>query len=67
MGCSEGGTSIEDLAESHPEKIIKIAVDIRVGLTDAQVCPRARAPQPRERGSLRAMTAARARSFGQRE
>lgn len=36
IGCSEGGTSIEDLAEKFPEKIIKIPVDIRVGLTDAQ-------------------------------
>lgn len=36
IGCSEGGTSIEDLAEKFPEKIIKIPVDIRVGITDAQ-------------------------------
>ena len=36
IGCSEGGTSIEDLAEKYPEKIIKIPVDIRTGLTDAQ-------------------------------
>eukprot|EP00882_Tetradesmus_deserticola_P004761 GHRQ01005017.1.p1 GENE.GHRQ01005017.1~~GHRQ01005017.1.p1 ORF type:complete len:270 (+),score=157.44 GHRQ01005017.1:444-1253(+) len=34
--CSEGGTSIEDLAEKFPEKIIKIPVDIRVGITDDQ-------------------------------
>jgi hypothetical protein len=33
---SEGGTSIEDLAEKFPEKIIKIPVDIRVGITDEQ-------------------------------
>lgn len=36
IGCSEGGTSIEDLAEKYPEKIIKIPVDIRTGITDAQ-------------------------------
>jgi succinyl-CoA synthetase beta subunit len=36
IGCSEGGTSIEDLAEKFPEKIIKIPVDIRVGITDDQ-------------------------------
>lgn len=36
IGCSEGGTSIEDLAEKYPDKIIKIPVDIRTGLTDAQ-------------------------------
>jgi succinyl-CoA synthetase beta subunit len=35
IACSEGGTSIEDLAESAPEKIIKIPVDPVVGLTDA--------------------------------
>lgn len=34
---SEGGTSIEDLAEKYPEKIIKIPIDIRTGITDAQV------------------------------
>ena len=37
IGCSEGGTSIEDLAETHPEKILKVPVDIRTGITDAQV------------------------------
>lgn len=36
IGCSEGGTSIEDLAEKFPDKIIKIPVDIRTGITDAQ-------------------------------
>lgn len=32
--CSEGGTSIEDLAHNSPEKIIKVPVDIRTGPTD---------------------------------
>lgn len=36
IGCSEGGTSIEDLAEKFPEKIIKIPIDIRQGITDVQ-------------------------------
>lgn len=36
IGCSEGGTSIEDLAEKYPEKIIKIPVDIFEGITDEQ-------------------------------
>lgn len=36
IGCGEGGTSIEDLAERHPDKIIKIPIDIREGITDAQ-------------------------------
>lgn len=36
IGCSEGGTSIEDLAEKYPEKIIKIPVDIREGITESQ-------------------------------
>ena len=36
IACSEGGTSIEDLAEKFPEKIIKVPIDIGVGITDAQ-------------------------------
>jgi len=36
IACSEGGTSIEDLAASHPEKIIKVPIDIVAGITDAQ-------------------------------
>ncbi len=36
IGCSEGGTSIEDLAEKYPEKIIKVPVNIEEGITDAQ-------------------------------
>ena len=36
IGCSEGGTSIEDLAEKFPEKILRIPVDSRSGLTDDQ-------------------------------
>lgn len=36
IGCSEGGTSIEDLAEKYPEKIVRIPVDIREGITNAQ-------------------------------
>merc|ERR1711957_1159150 len=37
IACSEGGTSIEDLAESSPEKIIKVPVNPVVGLTDADI------------------------------
>lgn len=36
IGCGEGGTSIEDLAEKYPDKIIRIPIDIRTGITDAQ-------------------------------
>jgi len=36
IACSEGGTSIEDLAEEFPEKIIKVPIDIVAGITDAQ-------------------------------
>ena len=36
IACSEGGTSIEDLAESHPEKIIKMKIDLAKGLTTEQ-------------------------------
>ena len=31
-----GGTSIEELAEKFPEKIVKVAVDVREGVSDAQ-------------------------------
>ena len=37
IACSEGGTSIEDLAESSPEKIIKVPIDIRTGPTDSDL------------------------------
>jgi succinyl-CoA synthetase beta subunit len=36
IACSEGGTSIEDLAASSPEKIIKVPISIAEGITDAQ-------------------------------
>mmetsp|Transcript_18381 Transcript_18381/g.38574 ORF Transcript_18381/g.38574 Transcript_18381/m.38574 type:complete len:424 (+) Transcript_18381:115-1386(+) len=37
IACSEGGTSIEDLAESSPEKIIKVPIDIGTGPTDDDI------------------------------
>jgi len=37
IACSEGGTSIEDLAESNPEKIIKVPISLQDGITDAQI------------------------------
>lgn len=37
IACSEGGTSIEDLAESSPEKIIQVPVDPVTGITDSDV------------------------------
>jgi len=36
IASAEGGTSIEDLAVSHPEKIIKMRLDIEKGMTYAQ-------------------------------
>ena len=36
IACPEGGTSIEDLAEQYPDKILKLPIDINVGITDAQ-------------------------------
>jgi len=36
MASSEGGMDIEEVAEKHPEKIHKVAVDPAQGLTDAQ-------------------------------
>jgi len=46
-----GGTSIEDLAEKFPDKIVKVPVDIREGITDAQARPCA---APRSLASLAA-------------
>jgi len=37
IACSEGGTSIEDLAESSPEKIIKVPVSLAEGITEEQI------------------------------
>mmetsp|Transcript_3877 Transcript_3877/g.6643 ORF Transcript_3877/g.6643 Transcript_3877/m.6643 type:complete len:425 (+) Transcript_3877:175-1449(+) len=36
IACSQGGTSIEDLAEKYPDLIIKVPIDINEGITDAQ-------------------------------
>ena len=42
MASSEGGMDIEEVAESHPEKIHSIAIDPAVGLTDAEAADVAR-------------------------
>ncbi|OGR67487.1 MAG: succinate--CoA ligase subunit beta [Elusimicrobia bacterium GWC2_61_19] len=36
IASAEGGMSIEELAASHPEKILKVPVDIEAGLLDYQ-------------------------------
>jgi succinyl-CoA synthetase beta subunit len=36
MGCAEGGVEIEDVAAKHPEKILKVPVDVDAGLRDYQ-------------------------------
>lgn len=36
IACSEGGTSIEDLAEEKPELIVKVPIDPIKGITDEQ-------------------------------
>lgn len=36
IACSEGGTSIEELAEHYPDRIVRVSIDPLVGLTDAQ-------------------------------
>lgn len=36
IACSEGGTSIEDLAEESPEKIVKVPIHPINGITDEQ-------------------------------
>ena len=35
IACSQGGTSIEDLAEEFPDRIIRVPVDPIKGITDA--------------------------------
>lgn len=35
IACAVGGTSIEDLAHSNPEAIVKLPVDMAVGMSDA--------------------------------
>lgn len=37
IACSEGGTSIEDLAESSPEKILRVPIDITKGMTNSDI------------------------------
>ena len=37
VACSQGGTSIEDLAESNPELIIKVPVNILTGPTEEDI------------------------------
>ncbi|KAG8370825.1 hypothetical protein BUALT_Bualt13G0023700 [Buddleja alternifolia] len=34
IACKIGGTSIEDLAEKHPELIVKVPIDVFTGITD---------------------------------
>eukprot|EP00963_Diacronema_lutheri_P007986 scaffold684_cov345-Pavlova_lutheri.AAC.65 len=36
IACSEGGTSIEELAEKHPDKIVKVPIDINQGITSEE-------------------------------
>ena len=35
IACAQGGTSIEDLAEEDPDQIIKVPIDVKAGMTDA--------------------------------
>jgi succinyl-CoA synthetase beta subunit len=42
MGSSEGGVNIEEVAEHHPEKIHKVAIDPAKGLQDAEAADIAR-------------------------
>ena len=42
MASSEGGMDIEEVAEHHPEKILKVFVNPGVGLTDAEASTLAR-------------------------
>jgi len=42
MASSEGGMDIEEVAEHHPDKILKVFVDPATGLTDAEAAELAR-------------------------
>jgi succinyl-CoA synthetase beta subunit len=42
MASSEGGMDVEEVAEKHPEKILKVFVDPGKGLTDAEAAGLAR-------------------------
>jgi len=42
MASSEGGMDIEEVAEHHPDKILKVFVDPAAGLTDAEAAQLAR-------------------------
>ncbi len=42
MASSEGGMDVEEVAEHHPEKILKVFVDPAKGLTDAEATDLAR-------------------------
>ncbi|MBC2771148.1 ADP-forming succinate--CoA ligase subunit beta [Pusillimonas minor] len=42
MASSEGGMDIEEVAEHNPEKILKVFVDPKTGLTDAEAAELAR-------------------------
>eukprot|EP00899_Mesostigma_viride_P025655 jgi/Mesvir1/6274/Mv19979-RA.1 len=35
IACGEGGTSIEELAEKHPGKIVKVPISVATGMTEA--------------------------------
>ena len=37
VACKDGGTSIEELAESHPEAILKCAIEPSKGLTEEDI------------------------------
>jgi succinyl-CoA synthetase beta subunit len=37
VACAQGGTSIEDLAHSNPEAIVKVPVNLSTGLTEANI------------------------------
>ena len=36
IACSQGGTSIEELAEQFPDRIVRVPINPLVGMTEAQ-------------------------------
>ncbi|CAL8104068.1 unnamed protein product [Calicophoron daubneyi] len=42
LGCAEGGVNIEEYAKEHPDKLVKLFVDITKGLSDEEAVDFAR-------------------------
>ena len=66
MASSEGGMDVEEVAEHHPEKILKVFVDPGVGLTDAEATRYAARLRAVRDGGYRCRSALRAAAYSRR-